>query len=130
MQTNKVISIDVIGEKTGRVYKGDFTIKLVLSQRDEFNSDLRRRQILGPSPDGTPPAPNLQMKAYMLGEIQARTIEMPDFWRDSDQGLDLTDPNVTLSIYDAIIKAEEEFEKQIKEDSEKAYEKLSKGKSK
>ena len=130
MQTNKVISVDVIGEKTGRIYKGDFTIKLVLTQRDEFNSDLRRRQILGPSPEGTPPAANLQMKAYMLGEIQARTVEMPDFWRDADQGLELADPNVALSIYDAIIEAEQEFEAKIKKDSEEAYKKLSKEKSK
>ena len=126
MQTDKVVSVNIIGVKTGRAYIGDFTIKTVMSMKDEFNADLRRRQILGPSPDGTPPAANMQYRAYIYGQVQARTLEAPDFWLESDSGLDVPDENVVIAVYDAILEAEEQLGAKIKEDSDKALKKLKK----
>ena len=126
MQTNKVISVNVIGERTGRVYAGDFTVKLIMSQKDEFQADLRRRVILGPSPEGTPPAPNLQWKAFMFGQLQSRTMEAPTFWTDADNGLDIPDANVVTAVYDALLKAEDDFENAIKKDSEDALKRMQK----
>jgi len=128
MQTSKVISLSIVGDKTGRVYTGEFTVKTVLSQRDEFKADLVRRQVLGPSPDGTPPAAKLQWDAYVIGQVQARSLESPQFWEDSDGGLDIADSNVITEVYDAMLKAEEELVKEIKEEADKAYEKLNKKK--
>ncbi len=126
MKTSKVISVNVVGDSTGRSYSGDFTVKMVMTQRDEFHADLRRRQILGPSPDGTPPASKLQWDAFMLGQIQARTVESPKFWQDSDFGMDLEDSNVATAVYNEILKAEDEFKSEILKDSEEALEKLKK----
>jgi len=126
MQMDKVVSFNIVGERTGRTYSGSFTFKAMASQRDEFDADLRRRQILGPSPDGTPPAANLQMKAFILGQIYSRSIVAPDFWVQSSDGLDILDQNVVYEIYEAIVKIDEEFSNEIKEDSKKALEKLQK----
>lgn len=54
MKTSKVISVSIVGERTSRSYNGQFTIKTVMTMKDEFQADLRRRQIIGPSPEGTP----------------------------------------------------------------------------
>ena len=126
MKMEKIVSVNIVGDKTGRVYAGEFTMKSVMSQRDEFNADLRRRQIIGPSPEGTPPAPALQWKAYMYGQIHARTLESPDFWDKSDGGLNIPDGNVVTEVYDQILKIEEDIQTKIKEESAKAYEKLQK----
>ena len=126
MQTDKVISVNIAGVKTSRVYMGDFTVKTVMSMKDEFNADLRRRQILGPSPEGTPPAANLQWRAYMYGQVHARTIEAPDFWSETEGGLDIPDENVVSAVYDAILAAEEELQAAIQKDSEAAIKKLKK----
>lgn len=127
---NKVISVNIIGNRTGRTYSGEFTVKSMMTQKDEFNADLRRRQIIGPSPDGTGPAPALQWKAFMFGQIHARTIEAPPFWEESDGGLNIQDGNVVTEVYEAVLKVEEEVEAAIKAESEKALEKLTKKASK
>ena len=126
METEKVISINTVGEKSGRAYSGSFTVKMMMSQKDEFSADLIRRQIIGPSPDGTPPAANLQYKAYIMGMIQARATVVPLFWENSNMGMDIPDGNISLEVYDLILKAEEDFTAGIAKDSEKALKKLKK----
>jgi hypothetical protein len=124
MKTTTVVAVNVVGDVTGRAYSGNFTIKSVLSMRDEFTADLRRRQIIGPSPENTPPAATLQWRAYMYGQVTARATETPKFWSDADGGLELPDSNVVAAVYEEILKAEAEFKEAIAADSKKALEKL------
>jgi len=124
METSKPVSISCVGNKTGKPYNGSFTIMTVTTNRIDFQADLRRRQILGPSPDGTPPAANLQWKAFMLGQLFARIQTSPSWWESSDYGLDLEDDNVVTEVYNKLLEAEEEAEKAIKDDAKKALKKL------
>lgn len=126
MKTQETIAISVVGNVTGRSYSGSFTVKTVMTQRDVFSADLMRRQIIGPSPENTPPIQALQLQAYMYAQVNAHTVDAPKFWKDSDGGLDLPDGNVVVAIYEEILKAEEAFAVAIKEDSKKALKELAK----
>lgn len=126
MKTQEIISINVVGSTTGRSYSGSFTVKTVMSQRDVFAADLMRRQIIGPSPENTPPIQSLQLQAYMYAQVNAHTVEAPKFWKDTDGGLDLPDGNVVVAVYEEILKVEDAFSTAIKEDSKKALKELTK----
>ena len=47
----KSFIIDLAGETTGKPFTGTFTVKCVLSKREEMAADIRRRMILGPNPE-------------------------------------------------------------------------------
>lgn len=128
MKTSKVISVSIVGDRTGRNYNGQFTTKTVSTMKDEFQADLRRRQVIGPSPDGTPPASNLQWRAFMIGQISTKVLDAPKWWIDSYDGLELEDSNVITELYEAVLKAEEEITEDIKKESEEAMDKLKKKK--
>jgi hypothetical protein len=128
MKTSKVISVSIVGDRTSRSYSGQFTTKTVMTMKDEFQADLRRRQVIGPSPDGTPPAANLQWRAFMLGQIAVKVLDAPKWWLESNDGLELEDGNVITELYEAILAAEEEVAEDIKKESEEAMDKLKKKK--
>lgn len=129
MKTTKVVSVNIVGDRSGNPYTGDFTMKMLMTERDEFNADLRRRQILGPSPDGTPPAAALQWRAFMMGQLAARITDAPEWWLSSDTGMELADRNVVPAIYDAMLEAEEELAGEVKQETEKAVNKITKKKA-
>lgn len=130
METTKIKELSITGESTGDTYNGSFTFNVTTTLRIESASDLRRRQIIGPCPDGTPPSNLLQSKAFMIGEIDSRLIEEPDFWKNGGGGMDIPDANVTLEVYNALLEAMSEYREEISERSKVALEKLAKKDSK
>ena len=124
MDTTASISISTVGKKTGKPYNGVFVAKMVKSQRDEFLADAVRREILGPSPEGTYPAPKLQGDAYILGQLRVRLLQFPDWWKDSQFGLDLEDDNVAQEILAAILKRESDATASLKTEVDSALKEL------
>jgi hypothetical protein len=124
METTATFTINTTGEDTGRVYSGKFKVKTILSRRDNFVADERRRMILGTNP--TQAAPALQGEAYILGQLFVRIIEAPKFWQDSDNGLDIEDANVIGEIFKLTIEKQEELKNSVKDEAEKAVKNLSK----
>ena len=124
MKTSEVFSVNIVGANTKRVYTGEFTTKTTTTMKDEFASDLKRRQVIGPSPDGTPPSANLQWQAYMIGQLFVKLTDAPKWWQDSNGGLDLEDMNVITEVYNAVLEAEDKVIKALDAESEEALEKL------
>ena len=117
-------AISEVGETTGEKFTGMFTVKRVLSKREESLADIRRRAILGPQPENS--LSSVANDAYVLGQLAVRIVKAPKWWDESDGGLDLLDSNVLAKIFEETLKAEIEFRKEIAEktgDAEKVLEK-------
>lgn len=125
---SEIISVSVTGESTGTPYMGDFTVKLVLTKKEQFKADAIRREILGPSPTNTEPAPKLQTDAYILGQLAVRVEKSPKFWDDSNGGLNLPegDDNLLYSLYNEVLLKIEERNSKLRDQAKKALESMAK----
>jgi hypothetical protein len=123
METTATFSINEVGEETGKTYTGSFTVKTVLTRADRFNSDRRRREILGPDPDNAMPAN--QSDALMLGELFVRIVETDaDWWKESRQGILLEDGAPIARLFELCISKQSEYRAKLREQSKEALEKL------
>lgn len=123
-ETTTVLSVSTTGTRTGKPYQGKLTVKTVLSRREAFLADERRRFILGGNAASAPPA--LQGEAYMLGLLYVRIVDGPDWWKNSDGGLELEDENIIGELYKLTEDAIAEREKELQTQSEKALKTLAK----
>lgn len=126
MRTDSTFSINSTGEETGNPFSGDFSVKGTLTRRDRFEVDRLRRQIVGASPEGTPPTPQVQAEAYMLATLAVRVINAPKWWEDADNGLDLEDYNIIVEVFDLMLGEDQKTEDSIKKDTEKVTKKMKK----
>jgi hypothetical protein len=112
----KVIDINLIGNTTGQPYNGSFQVKTLLSRREQFQADARRREIIGPNGESAMPA--LQGEAFMLGQLSARIVKAPDWWDRSSGGIDLKDDNVISTLFEEALRAEKEAIDEVKKQAE------------
>lgn len=118
METTAKFSISTKGDVSQLPYSGNFTVKAVLTRREQFVADQRRREIVGSFADGAIPA--LHSEAFMLGQLFVRIQEAPKFWTDSDGGLDLQDYNVIKEIFDKAISLQDERIASLKKQADEA----------
>jgi len=124
MDTTVPITIDVVGQRTGNPYTGKFLIKTILTRRENFIADERRRMIVGTNPLGV--APSLNGEAYMLGQLFVRIMDGPKWWKDSDGGLELEDENVIGELYRLVDLTVTGSVDELTKESKVAVEKLTK----
>ena len=124
METTAKFSVSATGESTGKSYAGDFVVKTVLTRRDIFVADERRRIIVGSNAEAVPPA--LNGEAFMLGQLLVRIVDAPDWWKTSDGGMNIEDANIIGELFRLTLEREEERLVKLKESSKKALKELSK----
>jgi hypothetical protein len=125
METTSNFSISEVSE-SGKLYSGSFTVKNTLSRRDRFLADQYRREIIGPSPEGSMVPPDLQLEAHMLGQLRVRITKCPDWWTNSNFGLELDDSDIITKLFALSLKEEARVRIELKKEAEQALEKLSK----
>lgn len=124
METTVKVDFHEIGSDTGQAYEGSFTIKTLLSRRDLFIADERRRLILGTLGDSAPSSINGE--AFMMGQLAVRIVDSPKWFKDADLGLDLKDENIVPLLFKLCVEKEQERKDDIKKKSEESLKKLSK----
>jgi hypothetical protein len=124
MRTDTTFSINIKGEDSGDPYRGKFRVLTLLTRRDQFAADEVRRRILGIMAETAPPS--LITEAYMIGQLQVRIIEGPDWWMSSEGGELLPDKNVVVELFKECMKAEEERKEKLKTDAGAARKRLRK----
>jgi hypothetical protein len=124
VETTETFTISELGQNTGKPYDGKFVIKTILSRRDAFAADERRRMIIGVNPSMVMPA--LSGEAYMLGQLFVHIIEAPKWWLDSDRGLDIEDENIIGVLYKLVEEKSKEKRDQIQANAKSSLEKLAK----
>lgn len=117
-------TIRVVGETTGEEYFGNFKVKPVLHQADQLARDALTRDFLGQNPKDA--SPRAVSQAVILAEIQIRSVETPNFWRESKNGLTLFDESVMSAIYDKIMEVEKNWREEVKKKADEARAALAK----
>lgn len=105
METTDTFSVNIVGEESGNTYTGTFKVKTLISRRDAFAADEKRRLVIGSNPMNALSV--LDAEAFMIGQLMVRVLESPQWWKDSSGGLDMDDGNVTSEIFNCAIKAEQ-----------------------
>lgn len=126
METTAKFSVSVIGEETGTSYTGDFVVKTLLTRRDNFAADERKRLIIGNVSNPAMVPPHIHGEAYMLSQLSVRVVNGPDWYIRSDNGMDLTDSNIIGEIFRLALEKEDERKTALGKTAEQALEKLSK----
>jgi hypothetical protein len=84
-----------------------------------------RRELLGG--DGITNDPEAAATALVISELSFRLTEVPEWWKESQGGLNLSDPNVLREVYKAAEKVENDYFTKLETDAKAAEEKLKKG---
>lgn len=124
METTVKVSINTLGDQTGRNYTGTFTFRTVLTRGERFVSDQRRREILGPNSEQA--MSDLQLEAFMLGQLFVRVVESPEWWSKSNGGLNLEDGNVISELFNVAMSKEKEYKEELQKQAEAALKQMSK----
>lgn len=120
----ETFSVHVIGEATGYEYAGNFKVKPILSQAEQLGRDELARTMLGAK--ATEASPRANSQAYILAEIQIRTVEAPAFWKEAKSGLALLDENVMSHVYDKIQAVELAWREAVKKKADEKRAELAK----
>ncbi len=98
-------TVDVIGDQSGERFAGKFCAKTTLTHREQLRRDELRRMYLGSFAGSAPASPRAENQAMIFAEINIRLSgdkAAPNFWRDSDGGMDLLDDNVIQAVYKGV----------------------------
>lgn len=128
MEATDSFTINEVGQNTGLPFEGKFKVNLVLSRREAFIADERRRYILGANPLGA--MPSLNGEALMLGDLFVRIIDGPKWWTDSDHGLNLKDENVVGLLWKNVSELVEKHRESVQGKAKESLEKLVKSSKK
>lgn len=112
----ETFTVKVIGEATGNEYAGNFKVWPILHQGQQFTRDEVVRNLLGAKSGEASPA--ALSRAFVLAEIQVRSIEVPAFWKEVDNGLKLVDENVMGHVYDRIQEVEKAWRAKVKAEAD------------
>lgn len=116
--------IDVRGDVTGEAYKGNFSVKRFLSQRDRIQKDSIRRTLLGLDADQA--SVDAAIRAEMLSHLSVSVSDSPLWWKESNAGLDLYDDNVVIQLYEKTAEAQKAEMKEVSKKGEEAQKELRK----
>lgn len=121
MNTEK-FTVDVVGDVTGKTWKGLFTTKLRLSHRDQLRQDEIRRELLGKGAEHA--SQRALNQAEIFSFLTIHITAAPSWWEQNGGGLDLDDDNVVGEIFQAVVSAKAEAMKQLQGEAETAVAKL------
>lgn len=124
MSNSESFVVDVVGDVTGKTWKGLFKTKLRLSHRDQLKQDEIRRELLGKNAEHA--SERSKNQAEIFAFVAAHILSAPSWWEANDGGLDLEDDNVVSEVFAGIAKAKTDAVKKLQEEAEGAVEELKK----
>lgn len=94
-------SIHVIGDRTKKLWTGEFRAVRYLSHRQMLQRDRLIREFLGgTNPDIT----SERYRATALADCAVSMTKSPQFWQEAAGGLDLVDENVLIEVWKGVQK--------------------------
>ena len=119
--------LKVVGERTKKVYEGDFTAKCVLTNGETIEVGLKLDRYNGGS---TTLAPQFVLMNRVLAELEVRLKKSPEWWRESDYSRTLQDQNVMYEVFKKAMEAEKAWTDKLNKESEEVEKKTEKKKKK
>jgi hypothetical protein len=110
-------SVDTVGETTGHHYKGDFTVKTVLSILEKHQVELEKTRMMA---DYANPTAGLAGISVTVANLRVRIVKSPDWWQESGQGNNIWDENIINELFDKSMAAEGKWRESIAKKAEQA----------
>lgn len=111
-----IIQVDVIGRITKKRFLGEFRVR-VPTLEDQSSMARHEANLNGDNgpfiPDG------VQKINKMVSYLKYTILDAPIFWKDSNMGHALRDPNVIHEVYDQVLAFEDKWLKEIWGEEEK-----------
>lgn len=120
MSTNETNFTINVTAASGENFAGAFKIRKRLSHMQNLRRDEVRRSLLGTFPESAPESAHAN--AYMLSTCSVYIIDAPRWWKESNNGLDLLDPEPVAEVFSNIQKAIEAANAELTKKSEQATE--------
>ena len=79
--------------------EGNFTVKCRLTMRERQSMELNKSQLLG---GYRVPTDALMGISVMVATLNTHITESPEWWKQSDSGLDLEDESIVVDLYDML----------------------------
>lgn len=114
--------VNVVGDRTGEKWFGQFSSLKRLSHRQELLRDKIRRELLGTNQEGV--SRRALDQADMLSELQVSLIDTPSWWKEAGNGIDLGDDNILTEVYTKVIEIKLKAIEEIQKKGEEAGTKL------
>jgi hypothetical protein len=108
--TTGEFSIDLIGSVTKKRFLGEFVCKLP-TIKDQAKIAVYESSLNGEFPMNLNSGVlNIHKK---IAYLRFTLIDIPKFWRDSDLGYDLRDPNIIDAVYTEVLSFEDRWVKDV-----------------
>jgi len=102
-------------ELFNKMFEGSFTVKCVLNMLDkrilEIEKSRLRLDVINPTPD-------LIALTTIQANLKTRIIEAPEWWKQSNNGNDIQDEGVIVTLFDKVMDQEDEWRAELKAKSE------------
>lgn len=124
LKETRDFSMHVVGDKTGELYPGNFSVYRRLTHRQELVRDKITRELLGNNPSGA--SERAISQAEILAELSVSIVEGPVWWKESNGGLDLADDNVIQEMYRHVMEIKLAAVKEVQDKAQSATQDLKK----
>lgn len=104
--------VDVVGETTLKDYKGQFTVRCILTMGQKHAMELEKSRLLGSYAN---PTEELLGLAIIFANLRAKITDGPEWWKQSAGGTTIKDENALVDLYNKVLKAEDEWRQKVKE---------------
>ena len=108
------------GELTGKKYEGQFTVIAALNMGQRHALEMEKTRLLG---NYLNPTDALAGMAIILGNLRTKIIDSPEWWRQSNGGLEIMDEDVLVALHNKIKEVEAKWREDLKEKAKVALEK-------
>lgn len=106
----KKFSIEVIGNESGKTFKGDFTFHIMNLKRKAM-ADKKRAELNGGMEVSL--NPEVLDLHFMIAYLRFALVDAPKWWIEADFGYDLDDYNVIKKVYDECEAYQAEYNEAI-----------------
>jgi hypothetical protein len=113
--TETVFDFDFTSD-LGKRYEGRFTVRCLLNMRQKHQLELEKTRLLG---NYVNPTDELAGIAIVVATLRSRITDAPDWWKQSDGGMNLTDFDVLNTLFERVTTAEAEWRTKLKEKAKK-----------
>lgn len=108
--TTHMFQFDIVGSVTKKRYLGEFVCKIP-TLKDQSSIAKYEAYLNGEFPVYL--NAGVQKLHKWIAYLKYTLTDTPRFWKESNDGFDLMDPNVIEALYDEVISFEEKWFKQI-----------------
>ena len=92
-------------------YEGLFTVHCILNMRQKHAIEVQKTRLLM---DMANPTDELKAQALLLSNLRIRIIDGPEWWKQSDGGLNIIDDDALFALFNKVLDAEDKWKEPVR----------------